>query len=245
VSLYPVATSAVPEQVALDAAVRAADEAAPPGTALLILGSALSWHQPLWAPLWTSRPLYYDNWLWYWHPRHVGTPGYVPRAGHHYPDPAQTLTPEYLGRHGIGGVVVTGPVREAAMTSPLLRQVHKGAYDAYLVAAPTTTVTFGSQNAESSIFTNERIDAAVEAPGEPVIARVNWHPRWEATSDSGNAAEILARPDGYLEVTTQQRPSRVSLVYAVQPLDWLARSLAVAGLIGASLLGWRSLRRRG
>ena len=69
--------SARPEQADLQVAIRAADEAAAPGTALLVLGSALSWHQQLWAPLWTERPLYYDNWLWYWHPDHAGTPGYA------------------------------------------------------------------------------------------------------------------------------------------------------------------------
>ena len=89
VGLYSVAMSAQPEQADLEAAVRAADEAATPGTALLILGSALSWHQQLWAPLWTERPLFYDNWLWYWHPDHAGTPGYDFLAGHHYPDPEQ------------------------------------------------------------------------------------------------------------------------------------------------------------
>ncbi|MCC2629658.1 MAG: hypothetical protein K0S14_3308, partial [Thermomicrobiales bacterium] len=76
VSLYSVAMSARPEQADLQAAIRAADEAAAPGTALLVIGSALSWHHQLWAPLWTERPLFYDNWLWYWHPDHAGTPDY-------------------------------------------------------------------------------------------------------------------------------------------------------------------------
>ncbi len=90
VSLYSVAMSARPEQADLETAIRAADEAATPGTALLVLGSALSWHQQLWAPLWTERPLFYDNWLWYWHPDHAGNAGVrlsgrapLPRPGAH------------------------------------------------------------------------------------------------------------------------------------------------------------------
>ena len=183
--------SARPEQADLEAAIRAADEAATPGTALLVLGSALSWHQQLWAPLWTERPLFYDNWLWYWHPDHAGTPGYAFLAGHHYPDPERTLERDYLSRHGIGAVVVTGPTREAAATSPLLRPLRQGVYDVYAVIDPVTTVTFGDQNAASLEFGNQRIAAVSDSSGAPVIARVNWYPRWEATVDSERAE---ARP---------------------------------------------------
>src|SRR5918993_663633 len=150
VSLYSVAMSAQPEQADLQMAILVADEAATPGTALLVLGSALSWHQQLWAPLWTQRPLYYDNWLWYWQPEHVGTPGYVFLAGHHYPDPERTLDRDYLDRHGIGAVIVTGAVRAAATGSPLLHPLRQGSYDAYTVIDPVTTLTFGDENSTSS-----------------------------------------------------------------------------------------------
>jgi hypothetical protein len=240
VSLYSVAMSARPEQADLEGAIRAADEAATPGTALLVLGSALSWHQQLWAPLWTERPLFYDNWLWYWHPDHAGTPGYEYLAGHHYPDPERTLERDYLARHGIGAVVVTGPAREAAAGSPLLRSLRRGSYDVYSVVDPVTTITFGDQDAVALAYRNQWIEAVSERSGAPVIARVNWHPRWEATIDSVRAGDERLR-NGYIGIAPGAPVSRAALVYSMQPLDWAARVLALIGLLG---LG-RLLVRRG
>jgi hypothetical protein len=231
VSLYSVEMSAQPEQADLEASIRAADEAASPGTALLVLGSALSWHQQLWAPLWTERPLFYDNWLWYWHPDHAGTPGYDFLAGHHYPDPERTLERDYLSRHGIGAVVVTGRAREAAAMSPMLRPLRNGVYDAYSVIDPVTTVSFGDQNAASLAFGNRRVEAVTNSPDAPVIARVNWYPRWEATVDN-ERAETDRLNDGYLAIAANAPVSKVELVYAVQPLDWAARVLSLIGVAG-------------
>ena len=235
VSLYSVAMSAQPEQADLEEAIRAADEAATPGTALLVLGSALSWHQQLWAPLWSQRPLFYDNWLWYWHPGHAGTPGYSYLAGHHYPDPERTLERDYLARHGVGAVAVTGPAQEAAAVSPLLRPLRQGVYDVYFVSDPITTVTFGDQDAAALAYGNQRIEAASERPGAPVIARVNWHPRWEATIDSEQAEADRLR-DGYIGIAPGTSVSRADLVYSTQPLDWAARVLALIGLLGLGRL---------
>jgi hypothetical protein len=169
VSLYPVLTSAHPEQVDFEAAVRAADAGAAPGTALLVIGSVLSWHQQLWAPLWTNRPLFYDNWLWFWHPDHAGTPGYAFPAGHHYPDPEATLDPVYLARHGIGGVVIAGPAAATAAASPWLRLVREtGVYAAYAVIDPVTTVTVGERNASESQFKNGNLAAAADVSATSV-----------------------------------------------------------------------------
>jgi hypothetical protein len=240
-SLYPVAMSARPEQADLEVAIRAADEAATPGTALLILGSALSWHQQLWAPLWTERPLFYDNWLWYWHPDHAGTPGYDFLAGHHYPDPERTLDRDYFSRHGIGSVVVTGRTRETAALSSLLRPLDKGVYDAYSVIDPVTTVTFGDQNAASLAFGNGRLEAVSSNSGAPVIARVNWYPRWEATIDN-EPVEAYRLNDGYITVAPAAATSKVELVYAVQSLDWVARGLSLIGVLG---LCWLHFQKGG
>jgi hypothetical protein len=231
VSLYSVAMSARPEQADLETAIRVADEAATPGTALLVVGSALSWHQQLWAPLWTERPLFYDNWLWYWHPDHRGTPGYAFLAGHHYPDPERTLERDYLARHGLGAVVVTGPTREVAATSPLLRPLREGVYEVYAVIDPVTMVTFGDQNAASLEFGNRRIAALSDSSGAPVTARVNWHPRWEATVES-ERAEADRLHDGYIGIARSEPVSRAELVYSVQPLDWAARVFSLIGLVG-------------
>lgn len=240
VSLYPVSMSASPEQADFEEAIRAADETAPPGTALLVLGSALSWHQQLWAPLWTARPLYYDNWLWYWHPDHLGTPGYDFRAGHHYPDPEHTIEPGYLGRHAIGAVAVTGPTRDTAAASPLLGLVREGVYDVYLVIDPVTEVTFGEQNAASVDLGNQRIEASSARPGSPVTVRVNWYPRWDTTSEASRV-DVKRLSDAYIGLATAEPLSRAALVYSVQPLDWAARVLSLAGLVGLAGL----LVRRG
>ncbi len=237
VGLYPIEMSAQPAQADLEAAVRAADAAAAPGTAMLILGSALSWHQQLWAPLWTSRLLYYDNWLWYWHPYHAGTPGYSFSAGHHYPDPERTLDRDYLARHGIGAVLVSRPTRAFAATSPLLSPVQQGIYDVYVVIDPTTTVTFGDANVKTSTVTNQRIEASASSAGAPTV-RVNWFPRWQGTAD-GKPVSLSRRDDGYIAVDVTAPTEHLDLEYAVQPADWFARVLAVAG---ALLCGWLCLQ---
>jgi hypothetical protein len=240
VSLYPVAMSASAEQADLEHAVTAADRAAAPGTALLVLGSALSWHQQLWAPLWTQRPLFYDNWLWYWHPFHAGTPGYRPLEGHHYPDPERTLEPDYLARHGIGAVVVTGDAQRAASRSPSLQILRQGVYDVYLVTAPVTTATFGDNNSESVVTGNQQLAVQSAGAGSPIVARINWHPHWEGTAD-GQPVELTRRDDGYIEATPGTPAAQFELRYAVQPLDWFARGLAAAGFI---LLIWLAIGRR-
>jgi hypothetical protein len=241
VSLYPVTMSAVPAQADLAAAVRAADASAAPGTAMLVLGSRLSWHQQLWAPLWTTRPLFYDNWLWYWHPHHAGTPEYVFRAGHHYPDPERAIDRDYLERHGIGAVVVGGSLEQQASASPWLRPLGHGSYRAYLVRDPVTTVTFGDENAATSSIENQRIDAASSVAGAPVTARINWHPRWEVWV-TGSQIDVQQRGDGYLAAAPNAPVDRVALVYTVQPADWLARGCAIAGIAAIGWLAARSAR---
>jgi hypothetical protein len=230
VGLYPVTMSAQPVQASLRQAVEAADASAEPGTSLLILGSGLSWHQALWAPLWTERPLYFDNWLWYWHPDQIGTPGYRPEEGNHYPDPDQTLTRGYLAAHGIGGVLVTGQAARAAAQSPLLESLGGDAYQAYLVRNPGTTVTFSGGNAAASTFSNQVITAqsAVASPSQQV--RANWFPRWQATGDGG-PIDVSRLPDGSMSLTATSPASSVSLAYSLQPLDWFARVLAATGLL--------------
>lgn len=240
-SLYAVAMSAQPEQADLEVAISTADDAAAPGTAILVLGSALSWHQQLWAPLWTTRPLFYDNWLWYWHPLHAGTPEYQPLAGHHYPDPARALDARYFAEHGIGSVVVTGAARAAASRSPMLRSLNCGVYDSYVVNVPVTTITFGDGNAQSVAIDNQRLAARSTTPGGPAVARINWYPRWSATAD-GRPIELIRRNDGYMETLDGVQAGEVTFTYLVQGVDWLARALAAAGVL---LLVWLAFGKPG
>ncbi|MDQ3412308.1 MAG: hypothetical protein M3509_09345, partial [Chloroflexota bacterium] len=180
-AFYPVERAAVPEFAGFKQAIALAAEMAAPGTGLLVIGSALSWHQRLWAPLWTDRPFQYDNWLWSWHDSHVGTPGYVWAKGHHYPDPEQTLDPTYLMRHGIGAVVVTGPAAAAAAAAPWLEQRQAGLYSVFRVRDPVTLVTFAGDTAATVALDGSGLIASGTSDGGTATIRRNWYPRWRAT----------------------------------------------------------------
>ena len=239
-ALYSVQRAAVPEQTDFEQAVKLADAEAAPGTALLVIGSSLSWHQRLWAPLWTDRPMMYDNWLWYWHDEHAGTPGYVAQQGHHYPDPASTLEPDYLARHGIGAVVVTGPVAERAAVEPGLEQRRFGTFNVFLVRDPTTVVTFGDLNADTLAISANDVVATGNSDGDTVTIRQNWYPRWQAIVN-GEPAAVSRLDDGYMSVRVRPGPVTLELAYGTDAVDWLGRSLAVAGLMAT---GMAATRRR-
>ncbi|MDP9365000.1 MAG: YfhO family protein [Chloroflexota bacterium] len=245
--LYPVADTVAPAQADLQTAIEAADVAAPPGTAILVLGSALSWHQRLSAPLWTDRPLYYDNWLWYWQPRHAGPPGYAFAQGHAYSYPSLALAPDFLARHGIGAVVVTeapgDDAKASAAESDTLRPVRSGIFDVSAVREPTTIVTFPGGNAAAGDVGNQRIVATGRGGGEIVVRR-NWFPRWRATVN-GEPVPISRRDDGYMGVRVPPGEARLELVYATDALDWIARGAALAGLVAvASAVAAPRVRRR-
>lgn len=228
VSLYPVAMSAQPQQADLETAVRAADRAADPSSAILVLGSELSWHQQLWSPLWTRRPLYYDNWLWYWHVDHAGTPAYLPREGHHYPDPEATLTRDYLDQHGIGAVVTSNRLSSLADRKQFLSRIQDGSYSTYLVDNPSPIVTF--ENAQTKLVEagNSTLEATSIQDSPRAVVRLNWFPRWSALD--GSEAQVVRDADGAMTVSLDGSESGISLVYAVQPLDWIARAMAVIGV---------------
>ena len=249
-SLYRVTSSAAPVQADFEAAVEAADAAAPPGTALLVLGSALSWHQPLWAPLVADRPFFYDDWLWYWQTRHYGD--YDPTASHAYPVDASALDPEYLSRHGIGAVVVAGGVvgsaADVAARSAELEPVggRFGPFDVYAVRAPTAVVTLAGANASRSDLGNQRLTASGASAGGEALVRRNWHPRWRAWVN-GEPAPISQTADGYMTVPVPAGEVRIELRYAVDRLDWLGRLLCGAGMlvVGRLLVGRRRFGQPG
>ena len=125
--------------------------------------------------------------------------------------------------------------------SPLLRPLREGIYDVYSVIDPVTTVTFGDQNATLLAFGNRRVEAVSDSSGAPVVARVNWHPRWEATVDS-ERVETDRLNDGYIAIAPAAPVSKAELVYAVQPLDWAARVLSLIGVVG---LCWLLVQKSG
>lgn len=226
--LFAVETAAVPEQAEFGRAVRAADAAAAPGTAILILGSALSWHQRLWAPMFAERQFFYDDWLWDWNRWHVGPLGFDPLVRHSYPYPDLTLNRAYLDRQAIGAVIVTGPAQPTAAASAQLTPVQSGVVDVYTVRDPRTLVTAGDQNATSIEATDDRITATLDGPGGAVLVRRNWHPRWHATV---NGAPVVTRrgDGGYTLIQVPSGTVRLEMTYVVDRLDWLGRLIALAG----------------
>jgi hypothetical protein len=211
----------------LQQAVELADETAEPGTAVLILGTAISWHDQLWAPIWSERRFFYNDWLWYWQTDHWGD--YNPEVEHAYPNPASALTQEYLGRHGIGAIVVTGPTAEAASVSPHLRSVRDGLYRVYNVVDPTTIVTAEERNAADSTVQDHRLAATLPEgePVDPVTFRQNWFPRWA----DDESLRVVRRDDGYMEMNGVTPGQAVELRYQVTAWDWIGRLLVAIALV--------------
>lgn len=235
-SLFAVETTVAVSQTDFQTAIEAADAAAESGTALLVLGSALSWHQQLWAPVWTERPLFYNDWLWYWHPWHAGPPGYQFEAGHAYPLPELALERAYLDRHGIGAVaIVDEQAKRRAASSPDLTRVRSGLFDVYAVREPATLITLSGANVAMSGGDQSRLTASGRGSGGTAEIRRNWYPRWRATVN-GEPVPITRTADGYMSVPVPAGAVDLNVAYQVDGLDWLARGLTMAGVVGVAVL---------
>ena len=226
--LVQLPTIAQPGIADLEAAVREADARAPMGTAILVMGTTLSWHDQLWAAQWTDRPLCFNDWLWYWQTKNYGA--YDPEKEHDYPDPTTALTADYFSHHGIGAVVVHGVTQSAAAQSPLLSSVRPGIYDVYLVNSPVGIVTMGGATAASVSVTSDRITATGTSDGAPIIVRRNWFPRWSATVN-GRAAAVTETADGYMQIAAPAGQVDLELRYVVDRWDWFGRALAALGVV--------------
>jgi hypothetical protein len=228
----------------LETSVDLADKDAVPGTAILVLGSRVSWHDQMWATQWSDRPFYYDDWLWYWQTKQVGP--YDPQTSHAYDvgTMAEVLQPSFLAEHGIGAVILTSTARTTAVSAAIggaagLQLVSSGIYDTYLVTEPTKIVTFGNANATEISVTDWKIAASGESDGGTAKIRRNWFPRWRATVN-GEAVPIAESADGYMEIPVPAGNVEIELRYVVDRWDWLARIAALAGfgiLVVASLPG--------
>lgn len=234
--LVDVPSTATPSVADLRAAVQFADAEAPSGTAILVLGSPVSWHTNLWAPIWSDRPLFYDDWLWDWHTRHIGP--FDPLTEHAYrpAEMAEVLTPDYLQRHGIGAVVIAETARtetavRAVGTTPTLELARSGIYSVHLVRDATPLVTVDGVNASSIDLDLHRLSATIESPGGEATIRQNWFPRWQATVN-GESVPITRRDDGYMSVAVPSGTATVTLNYVIDGWDWFAQTMAALGLIG-------------
>lgn len=244
--LFSVPTTGTSSMVALRQAVERADAVAPVGSALYVVGSSLSWHQQLWTPLWTERPIRYNDWLWSWRVADRA-PGYSEADGNAF-RPAtvlQTFGQPFLDQEGIGAVVVTGADAQGwASASPALRLVNDGLYRVYEVAAPAAIVTAAGGTVDEVVVQNERITASGTSSGGPVRIRVNWFPRWHAAVN-GRVVPVERTADGYMMVQLPAGTFHVALTYSLTWWDWIARAMSVAGIVLLfGMASWRSSRWR-
>lgn len=231
--MYPVLQTGESYFLDQQDAVELADAQAEPGTAILVLGSMLSWHDQFWSFQWSDRPFFFNDWLWYWQKDHFGQ--YDPDTQHAYPDLASPLSPEYLQTHGIGAVVVSEQAAQFAAASPLLEPISQGAaYNAYLVKDPTPIITTGSSAPTSTSIENQGFSADFSQSATTFEIRRNWFPRWTATVD-GNPASIAKDDNGYMVVTSAIPGTHVEVVYGVDGWDWLGRVLLLIGITSAAV----------
>ncbi|MEZ4530601.1 MAG: hypothetical protein R2855_06175 [Thermomicrobiales bacterium] len=232
-ALYPVLNTGDSYMLDQQHAVELANERDEPGTAILVLGSILSWHDQFWSIEWSERPFYFDDWLWYWQKDLAGE--YNPEREHVYPDPATTLDPEFLSGQGIGAVVVFGRALDAARSSTALESISdSGTYSVFLVRDPTPVITADGAETTEIDLENQRYSATVSQPSTTFEVRRNWFPRWTATVD-GRPADITKDANGFMTVTASEPGTRVELVYGVDGWDWLGRILLLAGMASAAV----------
>ncbi|HYH11318.1 MAG TPA: hypothetical protein VD789_03095 [Thermomicrobiales bacterium] len=239
-------------------AISIADDAAPADTAILVIGSRLSWHEQLWAPMVAEdRRFYYDNWLWYWHKRHDGPYNY--QVGHHYPNPSEALTDDYLDTHGVGAVVITdiadqgtgANARDVARSAGLEPIGTIGGWDVFGVTEPESIGTINGQPADDVEISEDResITLVFEASEQgTLVVRQNWFPRWSAEVN-GEPVDLERAENGYIEIETPGGHVEVELTYTVTSADVVARvaattsALIVAVLIIVPAPTGRSARR--
>jgi hypothetical protein len=231
--MYPVLETG--ERYFLDQqdAVELADEQTEPGTAILVLGSMLSWHDQFWSMQWSDRPFFFNDWLWYWQKDHFGQ--YDPDTQHAYPDPVSTLNTDYLQTHGIGAVVVSQQLLPAALASPLLEPISLGtAYSTFLVKYPSPIISADGAQTTAIEIDDQHYSADVSQPSMSFEVRRNWFPRWSATVD-GKPASITKDDHGYMVVSSETPGTHVEVVYGVDGWDWLGRALLVLGIASAAV----------
>ncbi|MCA9858733.1 MAG: hypothetical protein KC438_03385 [Thermomicrobiales bacterium] len=234
-AMYPVLTTGESFFLEQEEAIELADRSAEPGTAILVLGSMLSWHDQFWSMQWSDRPFFFNDWLWYWQQDLYGD--YDPTREHVYPDPATTLDPEFLSVQGIGAVVVSSQFAGAASISSELEQIAQGVdYSVYLVRNPTAIVTAEGATTTEIDVQNQQIRATVSEPSANIQVRRNWFPRWSATID-GQPAMVLKDEHGFMTVLSSSPGTEIALVYRVDAWDWLGRMFLLMGIgIAAAFL---------
>lgn len=244
-AMYTVSTVGNQRFADIEDAVMLANELRPEGTSIFVIGNYDEWwHEQLWAPGIEQGTYYYDDWLWYWH---VNQPGpYDWQQGYWMQNPTDALTEEYFQQHGIGVVMVSNmwvpggvPPRQAAMESQLLEpQGSFGSWDVYTVDLETSMVTREGDVPSAINWSNQQIEMTFEDGSGSVIVRQNAFPRWHAEVN-GEPARINRTEAGYMEIEVPDGPAQITLQYGVTVMDWTARAMSVAGVIGVAWFGFR------
>jgi hypothetical protein len=238
--LFEVQRSGVPAMATFQQVLRIAGGEAPPGTAILVVGSAVSSHQQLWAPVRLDRLFFYDDWMWYWQTKHRGP--YDPtRTSRYDPDRIDEIFERnYLDENAIGAVVVEQSAQLAADAAPALRRMFGGDYGLYLVDRAVPIVTFDGTPPTRLTVDNETIAAdGLSRTGQALVRR-NWFPRWRANVN-GRPAPVIETDDGYMRVPVPPGPVHVVLTYAFERVDLAGRAAAIGGAV---LLLALAVRRR-
>ena len=238
--LFEVQRSTTPEMGILQSVLVQATGARPPGTAILVVGSAVSTHQQLWAPVRSDELFFYDSWMWFWQTRHRGP--YDPRSMTKYYSARvdELFGRDYLDLHGIGAIVAISDVQDSANASAAVRRVFGGDYGLYAVNDPVPAITFAGVVPDALTITNHRIMADGSSPGGEAFVRRNWFPRWRATVN-GRPVPITQTDEGYIRVRIPAGRVRLEMEYALGPWDVAGRAAMAAGVLLALLLlaGWR------
>lgn len=228
--------SSAPQMESLREALHTAMDITPADTAVLVIGSALSTHQQLWAPVVGDRAFFYDNWMWYWHTRHQGPYNPGETSWYNSAKISDVFSRAYLSRHGIGAVIVTGSAQELATGVTHLIKVGDGTYTPYLVADPVPIATFGQHAPDSAIVTNHVIQVDSTSASGDLVVRRNWFPRWRAVVN-GRQVQINRTDDGYMQVPVSRRGHiTATIYYALDAIDVSARLAAVLGLVTVVVL---------
>jgi 4-amino-4-deoxy-L-arabinose transferase-like glycosyltransferase len=235
--LFEVDRSTAPQTAILQQVLDRADHAAPQGTAILVVGSDVSTHEPLWAPVRLDRLFFYDSWMWYWHAKHRGPYNARKETIYDWDYLYEIFEREYLDRNAIGAVVVNPDGQASADSSPELTREFGGDYGLYTVNDPTPVVTLaGGRHPDALQISNHRITAEGTSGGGEAFVRRNWFPRWQAAVN-GRAVPIVQTADGYMTVPVPPGRVRLTLTYALLPVDLAARiAAAIGGAIVLALI---------
>ena len=244
--MFAVVHSAVPSQFGLKDAIHVADAQAAPGTAIAVIGSDLSWHQQLWAPRWSGRQFFYNDWLWYWTNQHPGTRGYVPQLGHFYPDPDRMLDREYLESHAIGAVVITGDTDQKAAGLPWLNPLTgndtEPTYHVWLVADPVPVVSVDNRGLIN--LYNEGARWMGESPGDGTALVVQQSfPGWVAETN-GQPQSISAQRSTFIAIGGLSKNENLVVAYIGTSIRWLGRVLSIVAFSVAGALVFLGVRER-